>query len=138
MSSSTFATEASATGVFGTSNMFYFLLVPALALWFTYWKLTRNRFVTMANKIPGPKGYPIIGNALEFVGKPADIFENLIKISSQYNNVIRAWIGPKLIVALFDPRDIELILSSQVHLDKSWEYDYFKPWLGEGLLISSG
>lgn len=41
-------------------------------------------------------------------------------------------------VFLADPRDIELILSSQVYLDKSPEYRFFKPWLGNGLLISSG
>lgn len=48
------------------------------------------------------------------------------------------WLGPKLIVFLFDPRDVEIILSSQVHLDKATEYRFFKPWLGDGLLISTG
>lgn len=52
--------------------------------------------------------------------------------------VVRLWIGPKLTVFLFDPRDIELILSSQIYIDKSTEYRFFAPWLGEGLLISSG
>ncbi|RZF45606.1 hypothetical protein LSTR_LSTR016954 [Laodelphax striatellus] len=31
-----------------------------------------------------------------------------------------------------------MILGSSVHLDKSTEYRFFKPWLGNGLLISSG
>jgi cytochrome P450 family 4 len=48
------------------------------------------------------------------------------------------WAGPKLLVFLVDPRDIELVLSSQVYLEKSPEYRFFKPWLGNGLLISSG
>jgi len=43
-----------------------------------------------------------------------------------------------LIVFLVDPRDIELVLSSQVYLEKSPEYRFFRPWLGNGLLISSG
>ena len=55
-----------------------------------------------------------------------------------YKEIIKLWIGPKLMVFLADPRDIELILSSQVYLDKSPEYRFFKPWLGNGLLISSG
>jgi cytochrome P450 family 4 len=42
------------------------------------------------------------------------------------------------LVFLVDPRDIELVLSSQVYLDKSPEYRFFEPWLGNGLLISSG
>lgn len=37
-----------------------------------------------------------------------------------------------------DPRDVEIILSSHVYLDKSAEYKFFKPWLGNGLLISTG
>lgn len=48
------------------------------------------------------------------------------------------WVGPILVVTLKDPRDIELVLSSQIHLDKSQQYSTFKPWFGNGLLISTG
>lgn len=48
------------------------------------------------------------------------------------------WIGPKPVVFLTEPNDVELILSSHVYIDKSPEYRFFKPWLGDGLLISSG
>ncbi len=53
-------------------------------------------------------------------------------------NVTRIWIGPKLVIALTNPADIELILNSNVHIQKSDEYRFFKPWLGNGLLISKG
>jgi len=33
---------------------------------------------------------------------------------------------------------LQLILGSSTHLEKSEEYRFFKPWLGDGLLISSG
>lgn len=56
----------------------------------------------------------------------------------QYDQIIRLWIGPKLLIFLMDPRDVEIILSSQVYIDKSSEYRFFKPWLGNGLLISTG
>ncbi|KAJ8871478.1 hypothetical protein PR048_027795 [Dryococelus australis] len=55
----------------------------------------------------------------------------------------RVWVGLKLLVFLGNPSDIEVskvlvvILSSQVHLQKSPEYHMFKPWFGNGLLISS-
>lgn len=51
---------------------------------------------------------------------------------------MKTWIGPKLMVFLVDPRDIELILGSHVYIDKASEYRFFKPWLGNGLLISTG
>lgn len=56
----------------------------------------------------------------------------------QGESAVKIWIGPRLIVFLYDPRDVELILSSNVHIDKAEEYRFFKPWLGDGLLISTG
>lgn len=43
-----------------------------------------------------------------------------------------------MVVFLSDPRDVEIILGSNVHLTKSPEYRFFQPWLGDGLLISKG
>lgn len=58
--------------------------------------------------------------------------------SNEFDQVVRLWIGPKLLIFLIDPRDIEVILSSHVYIDKSAEYRFFQPWLGNGLLISTG
>uniref|UniRef100_A0A182K968 Uncharacterized protein n=1 Tax=Anopheles christyi TaxID=43041 RepID=A0A182K968_9DIPT len=115
-------------------NMFYFLLAPALLLWLFYWRLSRRHMLELAERIPGPKGLPLIGNALDLVA----VFRTIIEKGKEYNEVIKIWIGPKLIVFLVDPRDVELLLSSHVYIDKSPEYRFFKPWLGNGLLISTG
>ncbi|KAJ8871480.1 hypothetical protein PR048_027797 [Dryococelus australis] len=74
--------------------------------------------------------------------------ERALKISQPFEKIIKIWLGPKLIVFLIDPDDVEsaltesrvlqVILSSHVHLDKSPEYRMFQPWFGNGLLISSG
>lgn len=53
-----------------SSAIFYSLLIPAMILWFVYWKLSRRRLYKLAAQLPGPEGYPIIGNALELVGTP--------------------------------------------------------------------
>ncbi|KAJ8947560.1 hypothetical protein NQ318_005040 [Aromia moschata] len=59
-----------------------------------------------------------------------------------YNNVksdvVRIFLGSKLLVVLMDADDVEIILGSNVHLQKSDEYALFEPWLGNGLLISKG
>lgn len=68
----------------------------------------------------------------------SEIFERVYKHSYDYDTAVKLWIGPRLIIFLFDPRDVELILSSHVYIDKSKEYSFFKPWLGNGLLISTG
>nr|ANW46746.1 cytochrome P450 CYP4G102 [Locusta migratoria] len=129
---------AAAEAALSASAVFYWLLLPAVLLYFVYYKLQRRRMYELAEKIPGPPGLPILGNALSFIGKNDEIFERVYTMSFEYGSVVKTWIGPKLLIFLTDPRDVELILSSNVYIDKSTEYRFFKPWLGEGLLISSG
>ncbi|XP_066999113.2 cytochrome P450 4g15 [Anabrus simplex] len=121
--------------------LFYPLLAISAFLWFIYYRQMTSRFVEMGNKIPGPETVPVFGNALLAVkhNTPDRFLEYALREAVKYGKVVRVWLGPRrLLVFLYDPRDIELILSSNVHLEKSKEYRWFKPWLGEGLLISSG
>lgn len=67
-----------------------------------------------------------------------EILELALELSKVYTNLARIWIGPRLIVFLTHPKDVEIILGSSVYIDKSDEYRFFKPWLGNGLLISNG
>lgn len=62
------ADVAVASGIVSASSVFYFLLVPALALWLAYWKLSRRHMLELAAKIPGPEGMPIIGSLTTFLG----------------------------------------------------------------------
>lgn len=67
------------------------------------------------------------------------MFKKGIEISASYKDSVgKVWFGPILGIFLRDPRDIELILGSPVHLHKTSEYDFFKPWFANGLLISTG
>lgn len=122
------------------TSMFYMLLVPAIVLWYAYWRMSRRHMYEMAEKLDGPKGWPLIGNALEFTGGSHDMFNNIVKKANPFDHegVVKLWIGPRLLVFLYDPRDVELILSSHVYIDKADDYRFFKPWLGNGLLISTG
>lgn len=51
-----------------SSQMFYFLLVPLFVLWLIYFKLSRRNLNKHAANIPGPPGYPIIGNLFDLMG----------------------------------------------------------------------
>jgi cytochrome P450 family 4 len=51
-----------------SSAIFFSLLVPALILWYIYWRLSRRRLYALAEKLPGPEGLPLIGNALDLTG----------------------------------------------------------------------
>ena len=115
---------ATAAG-FSATTVFLSLLVPALVLYFIYFRISRRHMIELAEKIPGPPGLPLIGNALELLGSSDTIFRNINQRANDYKEVIKLWVGPKLVVFLVDPKDAEVILSSHVVIDKSAEYDFF-------------
>jgi hypothetical protein len=55
---------------------FFYLLIPALILYFVYWKLQRRRFDQLVDKIPGPEGLPIIGIGMLALGSCAGKFHS--------------------------------------------------------------
>lgn len=112
----------------------------AVILYILHYMQTRSHKALLGNKIPGPPTVPILGNALELIGirDNMEVFDRAYQYQKLYGGVIRGWVGPKLVIFLSDARDAEVILNSNVHIDKSVEYKFFKPWLGNGLLISSG
>ncbi|XP_030750790.1 cytochrome P450 4g1-like [Sitophilus oryzae] len=98
------------------------------------------RYVKLASKIPGPTPLPVVGNIFIALGlSPNAFMKRAYELFKQYKtDVAKAYAGPYLYTLLANPNDVELILGSQQHLEKSWEYRLFEPWLGDGLLISKG
>ncbi|XP_065091255.1 cytochrome P450 4d1-like [Ochlerotatus camptorhynchus] len=91
-----------------------------------------------AGKIGGPKGYPLIGNALRFVNKsPPEFFLAIERTVHEAGKCFRLWLGPELLIVVTDAKVAEGILSSPKFIDKSDEYNFIRPWLGNGLLTSS-
>lgn len=125
---------------YGTARLlFYPLLLAATGIWLFHRWQQQSKLMQLGNKLPGPAAWPIFGNALMAVGKsPTELVEFGLKLCEQYGSVIRGWLGYELVVVLTDPNDAEVILNSKVHINKAEEYKFFKPWLGEGLLISAG
>lgn len=68
----------------------------------------------------------------------SEIMAEALKYINTPGSIARGILGPIIAVALWNPVDIEVVLSSSRHLEKSYEYSYFKPWFGDGILISSG
>lgn len=51
---------------------------------------------------------------------------------------MRLWLGTQLVIILTDPKDVEAVLTNMKLITKSSEYEFLKPWLGTGLLTSTG
>lgn len=52
--------------------------------------------------------------------------------------IFRFWLGFRPVVAFFKAESVEVILSSNTVIDKSFDYTLLHPWLGTGLLTSWG
>lgn len=125
--------------VFANANLIYFLAFIGTFLMVYNYGRRYLRMMQVAAKIPGPDISTMAKLSLGSVyAEPHDVYKNIYDMMSPYKDIAKIWLGPKLIIFLFNPADIELILSSNVHLDKSSDYGVFKPWFGNGLLISTG
>nr|WDY85989.1 cytochrome P450 4BR18 [Pagiophloeus tsushimanus] len=109
------------------------VLLTPLVNW--YLSVYKNRGL---GKIPGPKPLPILGNSRLLGKTPSDYLRGLIALQKKYGNFYKLWTGPTLRLVINKPEYLEELLSSNVNLSKSNGYDLFKPWLGDGLLVSTG
>uniref|UniRef100_A0A0A9XIK1 Cytochrome P450 4c21 n=1 Tax=Lygus hesperus TaxID=30085 RepID=A0A0A9XIK1_LYGHE len=109
---------------------------------FAVYRWSRRELYRLAAKIPGPPGWPIIGNAHLFLPiKSSQDLEGLIrKVAGEYGaGIAKIWICSRLAVTVSDPEYIETLINnpSVVHRDEL----IYKPatiLLGEGLVTRNG
>ncbi|EDV34702.2 uncharacterized protein Dana_GF20812 [Drosophila ananassae] len=130
---------ATSTSLLGYSPTLTTLVATMVALGlYEYWRRNTREYRMVAN-IPSPPELPLLGQAHLAAGlSNAEIMNVGLGYLSKYGETLKAWLGSVLLVFITNPNDIELILSGHQHLTKAEEYRYFKPWFGDGLLISNG
>lgn len=91
------------------------------------------------DKIPGPKTLPLIGNVhqLRFGHEKYKRIKSLSERFGQFG-VHKMKFLQFPVVFIYRAQWVELLLSSTKHIDKSDDYKYLHPWLGTGLLTSTG
>ncbi|XP_042883733.1 cytochrome P450 4C1-like [Penaeus japonicus] len=114
-----------------------YALAPLLAVLLAALLLKRQRKVRLIEQLPGPKGLPLLGNLLHMWVDHEELFRRICKIC-EFGNVARFWVGSKPYCLVSSARAVETILSSSKHIDKGGDYAFFRPWLGEGLVTSTG
>ncbi|KAJ8966482.1 hypothetical protein NQ317_006438 [Molorchus minor] len=87
--------------------------------------------------VPGPKPLPIIGNANEVGGSTVGLLRSFVNLQNKYGTFYKLWLGPRLHLMVSKPEYLEQLLNSNIHLSKSDGYDLFRPWLGDGVLVST-
>uniref|UniRef100_H2YYR7 Uncharacterized protein n=1 Tax=Ciona savignyi TaxID=51511 RepID=H2YYR7_CIOSA len=87
--------------------------------------------------------YPIIGHSYLLGGDPAKFFEFIstgakAMVTELKEQIAVIWLGPVPVIVVCHPAAAEVILRSSKHMEKSYLYEFLKPWLGTGLLTSGG
>lgn len=62
----------------------------------------------------------------------------MFQFTQKYQRLFGLWLGPKLVVAIYDPRDAEIVFRSTKIVEKADEYNLLRPWLGDSILLSTG
>ncbi|XP_063230569.1 cytochrome P450 4C1-like [Bacillus rossius redtenbacheri] len=120
------------------------LALCGLVAWIAYARMKINKMAELSEQLPGPQTIPLLGNARDLGGlnpnaQPKDFFDaTMMDLAKKYGSLYRLWVGTNLFVILSDPDLIEVILSSNVQLDKGTNYKFTFPWIGDGLLTSTG
>ncbi|KOX74847.1 Cytochrome P450 4c3 [Melipona quadrifasciata] len=98
----------------------------------------RGKFLYALRRVPHPPAFPIIGNAHLLCCSPEEAFKKMIKWGRKFGDIYLIWVGMRPFIFLYKAEAIQPLLSSSVHIDKSLEYEYLRPWLGSGLVTSTG
>ncbi|KAG8233347.1 hypothetical protein J437_LFUL010897 [Ladona fulva] len=97
-----------------------------------------RRIRKLINLVPGPPSLPIVGNALEFLVSREKVVEVRNRHFSSYSKIFKIWSFHHPLVKPVAPEYVEAILHSSKNIEKSLFYKLLHPWLGTGLLTSSG
>ncbi|XP_057698863.1 cytochrome P450 4V2-like [Corythoichthys intestinalis] len=116
------------------------LLVALLAL--AYKQLSGYlRKWAMMQPIPAVcRTYPFVGNALELKTDAIEFFKQIQGYTDVFRDapLVKLWLGTVPFVILYHAETVEPIVSNPAHMDKSDVYSFLHPWLGTGLLTSTG
>ncbi|XP_052751008.1 cytochrome P450 4C1-like [Galleria mellonella] len=118
--------------------MFYILLIIVLSLVLLHLYINYHEDARVIMKVPGLKDRFLIGNALDIFVHPDKLFDLRTSFAKQFKGIYRFYSYPFKTINIYNPEDVEIILSSMKFSEKSYLYLFMKPWLADGLLLSSG
>ncbi|XP_069681252.1 cytochrome P450 4C1-like [Periplaneta americana] len=99
----------------------------------------KMRLKEMMDKLPGPPSYPILGTILPYIFMPPEgRWDLCFNLSMKYKPFLKWWMGPFPGFSTSHPDYVEALLNNTKMIDKAIPYKFLHPWLGTGLLTSTG
>ncbi|XP_068626843.1 cytochrome P450 4C1-like [Battus philenor] len=90
------------------------------------------------DKIPGPRRLFLLNNTLDFIDGPVSAFYRFRSLTQKYKNLFKLQIGTKKVIVLYNPEDVEIILSNLKFHVKGYPYKFIRPWMVDGVVLSTG
>ncbi|KAJ3664760.1 hypothetical protein Zmor_000304 [Zophobas morio] len=118
--------------------LFLSVLVTLGVIFVGRYHWSRRKLYLFAGKVSGPLAFPFVGNGLKFLCRKEDILNVFINETDQYPSPVRLWVGPKLILVVKDPTQMQIILQSSKIATKAFVYEFLEPFLGKGLFTANG
>ncbi|XP_033230131.1 cytochrome P450 4C1-like [Belonocnema kinseyi] len=118
--------------------MILILVFLVVALGVFHYLVHYDRRGQLVNKLPGPRTLPIFGNVLSFLVPQKQLWHVKRKLNQDYYPIYRTWNFGSPFIHICHPDDAEKLLTSMKHIEKGNAYHMLQPWLGTGLLTSTG
>lgn len=113
------------------------LILALLAIYEVYLRLLPSS--RAAKQFPGPRRLPVLGNALSLLfNDQVSTFKLPRRWAQQYNASYGLVVRGGFIINAIRARETEALLSSAKLIDKSLIYKFLYPFMGVGLLNSTG
>ncbi|XP_049628391.1 cytochrome P450 4V2-like [Suncus etruscus] len=124
--------SALSTGCLAVALLLWSLLVMLVNYARHWWQLRTVPTVAGA--------YPFVGHGLIAERDSQEFFKQLVRFAEEFQHMplFKFWVGTVPLVALYRAESVETILCSSKQIDKAYVYTFIKPWLGLGLLTSTG
>ncbi|GAB1862848.1 Cytochrome P450 4C1 [Camponotus japonicus] len=117
--------------------MFITIFILSMFILLIYYYVYHKKYERLLNLIPGPSGFPIIGNWLQFYVSAEELWKLFCKLSDEYYPIIKFGSLFIHVVGIRHPDDLKTVLNSTKHIEKSRLYNVFHPWLNTGLGTST-
>ncbi|KAI4476562.1 hypothetical protein M0804_013456 [Polistes exclamans] len=117
--------------------MFLTIFLSSILLLFVlHCKIRYGRIGRILDCLPGPKGYPIIGNIHNLYNE--NFIQKAWELNNKYFPIYKVWVFSYYAVILLHPDDIKVLMTSAKNIYKEEIYNFLRPWLSYGLLTSTG
>nr|CAX94851.1 CYP4L18 protein [Cnaphalocrocis medinalis] len=108
------------------------LVIVAVLSWLSFMSDRKK------TNLRGPVPYPFIGNGHLLAVDPCEFIKVLHRLQEEYEDTVLIYLASRRYVLSSDPRVAEAVLTSNELITKGNSYTFLQPWLGNGLLTSTG